>query len=103
MFSQMQWIAANEPVSAFDFNGNGRIDFNDSVKVFGEIECIFFTFVLVLLADRPTPDIVAQIISSPPWSVTRAGEDRTGIRESSWCDKKNPVVEMMKNRLSPVG
>ena len=37
MFNQMQWIAVNEPVSAFDFNGNGRIDFNDIVKVFGEI------------------------------------------------------------------
>jgi PKD repeat protein len=37
MFNQMEWIAANEPVSAFDFNGNGRIDFNDIVKLFGEI------------------------------------------------------------------
>jgi subtilisin family serine protease len=37
MFNQMQWVAANEPVSAFDFNGNGRIDFNDIVKLFGEI------------------------------------------------------------------
>jgi carboxypeptidase T len=37
MFNQMQWIAANEPISAFDFNGNGRIDFNDIVKLFGEI------------------------------------------------------------------
>ena len=37
MFNQMQWIAANEPVSAFDFNGNGRIDFNDIVRLFGEI------------------------------------------------------------------
>jgi PKD repeat protein len=37
MFNQMQWIAANEPVSAFDFNGNIRIDFNDIVKLFGEI------------------------------------------------------------------
>ena len=37
MFNQMQWIAANEPVSAFDFNRNGRIDFNDIVKLFGEI------------------------------------------------------------------
>ena len=37
MFNQMQWIAVNEPVSAFDFNGNGRIDFNDIVKLFGEI------------------------------------------------------------------
>jgi tripartite motif-containing protein 71 len=37
MFNQMQWIAANEPVTAFDFNGNGRIDFNDIVVLFGEI------------------------------------------------------------------
>ncbi len=26
-FNQMTWIAANEPVPAFDCNGNGRIDF----------------------------------------------------------------------------
>ena len=37
MFNLMQWIAANEPVSAFDFYGNGRIDFNDIVMLFGEI------------------------------------------------------------------
>jgi hypothetical protein len=37
----MQWIAANEPVSAFDFKGNGRIDFNDIVKLFGEILSTF--------------------------------------------------------------
>jgi PKD repeat protein len=37
MFNQMQWISANEPVSAFDFNGNGRIDFNDIVQLFWEI------------------------------------------------------------------
>jgi PKD repeat protein len=33
----LQWIAANESVSAFDFNGNGRIDFNDNVVLFGKI------------------------------------------------------------------
>ena len=32
-FSNMEWIAANEPIPAFDFNGNGRIDFNDVVKL----------------------------------------------------------------------
>jgi RHS repeat-associated protein len=39
MFNHMQWIAANEPSGAFDFdfNANGRIDFNDIVKLFGEI------------------------------------------------------------------
>jgi PKD repeat protein len=36
-FNQMEWIAANEPVSAFDLNGNTRIDFADIVKLFGEI------------------------------------------------------------------
>jgi PKD repeat protein len=36
-FNQMEWIAANEPVSAFDLNGNGRIDFADIVRLFGEI------------------------------------------------------------------
>ena len=36
-FNQMEWIAAHEPVSAFDLNGNGRIDFADIVKLFGEI------------------------------------------------------------------
>ena len=33
-FNQMTWIAANEPVAAFDFNGNGRIDFADVVQLF---------------------------------------------------------------------
>jgi hypothetical protein len=36
-FNQMEWIAANEPVSAFDLNANGRIDFADIVRLFGEI------------------------------------------------------------------
>jgi PKD repeat protein len=36
-FNRMEWIAENEPVSAFDLNGNGRIDFADIVKLFGEI------------------------------------------------------------------
>jgi PKD repeat protein len=36
-FNQMEWIAANEPVSAFDLNGNERIDFADIVQLFGEI------------------------------------------------------------------
>jgi PKD repeat protein/sugar lactone lactonase YvrE len=33
-FAQMTWIAANEPVAAFDFNGNGRIDFADVTWLF---------------------------------------------------------------------
>jgi len=36
-FNQMTWIAANEPVSAFDLNKNGRIDFADIVALFNEI------------------------------------------------------------------
>jgi len=36
-FNQMTWIAANEPVSAFDLNRNGRIDFADIVALFNEI------------------------------------------------------------------
>ena len=36
-FNQMTWIAANEPIAAFDLNGNGRIDFADIVQLFGEI------------------------------------------------------------------
>jgi PKD repeat protein len=36
-FNQMEWIAANEPVGAFDLNANGRIDFADIVQLFGEI------------------------------------------------------------------
>ncbi|RPI38808.1 MAG: tandem-95 repeat protein [Methanoregulaceae archaeon] len=36
-FNQMTWIAANEPVCAFDLNGNGRIDFADIVALFNEI------------------------------------------------------------------
>jgi len=36
-FNQMTWIAANEPVCAFDLNGNDRIDFADIVALFNEI------------------------------------------------------------------
>ena len=36
-FDQMDWIIANEPLTAFDMNGNSRIDFNDIVLLFGEI------------------------------------------------------------------
>jgi len=36
-FNYMQWIAANEPIAAFDLNGNGRIDFADIVTLFNEI------------------------------------------------------------------
>jgi PKD repeat protein len=36
-FEQMDWISANEPVTAFDMNGNDRIDFNDIVLLFREI------------------------------------------------------------------
>ncbi|MEN6369740.1 MAG: carbohydrate-binding protein, partial [Thermotogota bacterium] len=33
-FVQMEWIAANMPLSAFDYNGNGRIDFADAARLF---------------------------------------------------------------------
>jgi exo-beta-1,3-glucanase (GH17 family) len=33
-FTQMSWIAANEPTAMFDYNGNGRIDFADVVRLF---------------------------------------------------------------------
>ena len=36
-FNQMTWIAANEPVSAFDYNGNSRIDFADVVWLFNHL------------------------------------------------------------------
>ena len=36
-FTQLDWIAANEPVTAFDLNGNGRIDFGDIVLLFKKI------------------------------------------------------------------
>jgi subtilisin family serine protease len=36
-FSNFEWIAANEPVAAFDFSKNGRIDFTDIVKLFEKI------------------------------------------------------------------
>ncbi|MEN6517896.1 MAG: dockerin type I domain-containing protein [Methanospirillum sp.] len=36
-FNQMTWIAANEPVAAFDCNGNGRIDFADVVWLFNHL------------------------------------------------------------------
>jgi len=36
-FSQMDWIAAHEPVGLFDVNANSRIDFADVVLLFKEI------------------------------------------------------------------
>ncbi len=37
LFNRMDWIAANEPIAAFDRNGNGRIDFADVVRLFGAL------------------------------------------------------------------
>ena len=36
-FTQMSWIAENEPLSAFDYNANGRVDFADVVRLFGSL------------------------------------------------------------------
>jgi PKD repeat protein len=36
-FNQMDWIAEDEPISAFDFNQNGEIDFNDIVLLFNQL------------------------------------------------------------------
>ena len=36
-FNQMSWIAANEPMPAFDYNGNARIDFADVVWLFNHL------------------------------------------------------------------
>ena len=36
-FNQLTWLAANEPVTAFDYNGNARIDFADVVALFNEL------------------------------------------------------------------
>ena len=36
-FNQMSWIAASEPVAAFDDNANGRIDFADVVWLFNHL------------------------------------------------------------------
>jgi parallel beta-helix repeat protein len=36
-FNQLQWIAASEPLAAFDYNGNGRIDFADVVWLFNNL------------------------------------------------------------------
>ncbi len=36
-FNQMSWIAANEPVPAFDYNKNQRIDFADVVWLFNAL------------------------------------------------------------------
>ena len=36
-FTQMEWIAANEPLALFDYNGNGRIDFADVVWLFNNL------------------------------------------------------------------
>lgn len=37
-FHQMDWIEENLPIEHFDFNGNGRIDFDDIVDLFEMLE-----------------------------------------------------------------
>jgi len=37
VINQISWIAANEPVSAFDYNGNDRIDLADVVRLFANL------------------------------------------------------------------
>jgi PKD repeat protein len=36
-FRQLDWIAANEPVAAFDYNNNRRVEFSDIVLLFKEM------------------------------------------------------------------
>ena len=36
-FNQMTWIAANEPLGAFDYNANGRCDFADVTTLFAAL------------------------------------------------------------------
>ena len=36
-FNQLTWIAENEPLGAFDYNANGRIDFADVVWLFNNL------------------------------------------------------------------
>lgn len=36
-FNQMTWIAENEPLAAFDYNKNGRIDFADITWLFDHL------------------------------------------------------------------
>lgn len=36
-FDRLAWIAANEPVPAFDGNANGRVDFADVVRLFDRL------------------------------------------------------------------
>jgi PKD repeat protein len=36
-FWNTDWIQENEPVYAFDFNGNGFIDWDDAVVLFWEV------------------------------------------------------------------
>lgn len=37
-FRMIEWIASTEPVSAFDFSGNGRIDFTDILTLYRSIK-----------------------------------------------------------------
>ena len=54
-FNQMEWIAANEPVPAFDFNGNCRIDFGDAVRLFTTLgDPVVIPIAAAFTADRTT-------------------------------------------------
>jgi PKD repeat protein len=36
-FTYLEWIGENEPISLFDFNGNGQVDFADITRLFEEL------------------------------------------------------------------
>jgi hypothetical protein len=52
-FNQMAWLAANEPVPAFDFTRNDRIDFPDVVWLFNHLGTSGRTFTITAAAIGP--------------------------------------------------
>ncbi len=64
-FNQMDYIATNEPLTAFDFNNNGRIDFSDIVTLFNRIGN----------DPVPTPTVTGSVLASQ--TVVPSAEDQT--------------------------
>jgi hypothetical protein len=93
-FDQMAWIAANEPLSAFDCNGNGRIDFADVVRLFD------------LLGRTPAPASVFSIGDEPEPGLYRfSAAEVQAIRRATpyeWADGTGGAGGYGTTRVDPM-
>jgi hypothetical protein len=66
LFNRMDWIAANEPIAAFDYNGNSRIDFADVLGLFNNLNpSTPRTFTVTAVAMGPGRIVPSGTIAAP--------------------------------------